>query len=127
MTDLVVPGDAAVRIHRTADQAGPLPALLYLYGGAYVMGGLDDVEASARLTADQAGVVVVTVDYRPAPENPYPAGLEDRHAAFTWLAEAGGDHGVDTARIGVLGESAGGGRMIDDRIAALRRLLHGAP
>ncbi|GAA4557731.1 alpha/beta hydrolase [Planotetraspora kaengkrachanensis] len=112
--DLLVPGpqqapDVAVRVYSPADRVEPLPALLYLHGGAYVMGGLDLIDPPARLIADRAGVVVVTVAYRLAPEHPYPSGLEDCYAALEWLSAEGADVGVDPGRIGVLGESAGGG------------------
>ncbi|PZG17034.1 alpha/beta hydrolase [Nonomuraea aridisoli] len=109
--DVLVPGpaqapDVAVRVYALAQAVRPLPALLYLHGGAFVMGGLALTDFPARLIADRAGVVVVTVDYRLAPEHPYPAALEDCYAALRWLSE---QPGVDPGRIGVLGESAGGG------------------
>ncbi|MFF7472795.1 alpha/beta hydrolase fold domain-containing protein [Streptomyces sp. NPDC008092] len=113
--DLAIPGyrrapDVRVRVHAPTERTGPLPGLLYLHGGAFVMGDLDSVDNQARLIADRAGVVVVSVDYRLAPENPYPAGLDDCYAAFMWAAGAAGRaHGIDGARVGVLGESAGGG------------------
>ncbi|GII35674.1 alpha/beta hydrolase [Planotetraspora phitsanulokensis] len=112
--NLLVPGpeqapDVAVRMYAPADCVEPLPALLYLHGGAYVTGGLDLTDPAARLVADRAGVVVVTVNYRLAPEHPYPAGLEDCYAVLKWLSTEGPDLGVDPGRIGVLGESSGGG------------------
>ncbi|TDD45627.1 alpha/beta hydrolase [Nonomuraea terrae] len=112
--DLLVPGpaqapDVPVRVYAPAGHTEPLPALLYLHGGAYVMGSLALTDTPARQIADRAGVVVVAVDYRLAPEHPYPAGLEDCYAALGWLSGEGAALGVDTGRIGVLGESAGGG------------------
>ncbi|MER5795480.1 alpha/beta hydrolase [Streptomyces sp. NPDC001980] len=113
--DVAIPGyqaapDVRGRVYAPADRTGPVPGLLYLYGGAFVMGGLESVDNQARLIADRAGVAVVSVDYRLAPENPYPAALDDCYAAVLWMAgEAGRAHGIDGARIGVLGESAGGG------------------
>jgi acetyl esterase len=114
VSDRLVPGpagapDVAVRVYAPGDRTGPLPALLYLHGGAFVLGGLGLADPGARSLADRAGVVVVSVAYRLAPEHPYPAGLEDCHAALEWLAAEGPALGVDTGRIGVLGESAGGG------------------
>ncbi|WP_052849200.1 alpha/beta hydrolase [Streptomyces avicenniae] len=113
--DLTVPGhdggpDVPCRLHRPARRTGPLPALVYLHGGAFVLGGLDELDAESRRLADLAGVAVLGVDYRLAPEHPYPAALEDAYAALRWLAgDAGAAEGVDPARLAVLGESAGGG------------------
>jgi acetyl esterase len=102
--------DIRVRVYMPADRAGVLPGLLYLHGGAFVTGELTSVDNQARLIADRAGIAVVSADYRLAPENPYPAALDDSHAALLWMAsEAGQDRGIDGARIGVLGESSGGG------------------
>ena len=72
-------------------------------------GGLFSVDFNARMLADRAEVAVVTVDYRLAPEHPYPAGLEDSYAALEWAAGKGGEYGIDPGRLGVLGESSGGG------------------
>jgi acetyl esterase/lipase len=74
------------------------------------MGDLAGVDNQARLIADRTGTVVVSVDYRLAPEHPYPAALDDSYAALLWMAgKAGRDRGIDGTRIGVWGESAGGG------------------
>jgi acetyl esterase len=112
---LSIPGyrhapDVRVRLYASSARTGPGPGLLYLHGGAYVMGDLDAVDNRARLIADRTGVAVVTVDYRLAPEHPYPAALDDSYAALLWLAgDAGRERAVDSSRIGVWGESAGGG------------------
>jgi acetyl esterase len=113
--DVAVPGyqgapDVPVRVYAPSERTGPVPALLYLHGGAYVMGELASIDHQARLIADRAGIAVVSVDYRLAPESPYPAALDDSYAALLWMAgEAGQSYGIDGARVGVLGESAGGG------------------
>ncbi|MFK0282292.1 alpha/beta hydrolase [Streptomyces sp. NPDC090499] len=111
-----------MRLYAPAERTDPVPGLLYLHGGAFVMGELDGVDHQARLIADRAGVAVVSVDYRLAPEHPYPAGLDDCYAALVWTAgHAARDHGVDGTRIGVLGESAGGGLAAALALAARDR------
>ncbi len=112
--ELMVPGregapDVRVRRYRPAGQDGPLPALVYLHGGGFVVGSLDLYDADARRIAAEVGAVVFSVDYRLAPEHPFPAGLEDCYATLVWVAENAGELGVDPDRIGVGGESAGGG------------------
>lgn len=110
--ELTVPDSAAgvpVRVYAPAQRPVALPGLLYLHGGAYVMGGLPITDSSARMLAERAGVIVVAVDYRLAPEHPYPAGLEDCYTVLEWAAAQGQEHGIDPGRLGVLGESAGGG------------------
>jgi acetyl esterase len=115
VADISIPGyqgapDIKLRVYTPADRTGPVPGLLYLHGGAYVMGDLDSADNRSRLIVDQTGVAVVSVDYRLAPECPYPAALDDSYAALLWMAgEAGHDRGIDAARVGVWGESAGGG------------------
>jgi len=112
--ELMVPGpegapDVRVRRYRPAGQDGPLPALVYLHGGGFVAGSLDLYDADARRIAAEVGAVVFSVDYRLAPEHPFPAGLEDCYATLVWVTENASELGVDPDRIGVGGESAGGG------------------
>ncbi|RHW25060.1 alpha/beta hydrolase [Nocardioides immobilis] len=112
--ELLVPGPEggpAVRVRRyqPADHDGPLPALVYLHGGGFVVGSLDLYDADCRRISAEVGAVVFSVDYRLAPEHPFPAGLEDCYATLVWVAENAGELGVDPERIAVGGESAGGG------------------
>jgi acetyl esterase len=114
LRDALVPGpsgapELALRIYSPAQRSGLLPALLYLHGGAFVMGDLAAVHNGAQALADRVNVVVVSVDYRLAPEHPYPAGLNDGYAALEWVSKQAAELGVDPERIGVLGEGAGGG------------------
>ncbi|MGO4258283.1 alpha/beta hydrolase [Marmoricola sp. RAF53] len=94
--------------HRDEDRdaAGDLPGILYIHGGGFCIGDVDIEDAGAVAVANAVGAVVVSVDYRLAPEHPYPAGLEDCHAALRLLAEL---PGVDPTRLAVHGQSAGGG------------------
>ncbi|GAB3678659.1 alpha/beta hydrolase [Saccharopolyspora tripterygii] len=106
-----VPGvdGVAVRVFRPSGAPDPLPAALLLHGGGFVMGGLDSLTAQAVNMCSQLPAVVVAVDYRLAPEHPYPAALRDCESALRWTASEGVALGVDPARIGVYGMSAGGG------------------
>ncbi|WP_158887667.1 alpha/beta hydrolase [Amycolatopsis anabasis] len=106
--DTAAPG-VPVRIYTPTGRPGPLPALVYLHGGGFVLGDLDFGHADTAWLAADVGAVVVSVDYRLAPENPFPAGLEDAYAAVRWAAENAEELGIDPARLGVGGDSAGGG------------------
>jgi acetyl esterase len=113
VVDRTVPGppgaeEVPVRIFRPHGVPGPLPALVYFHGGAFVLG---DLEANARVSgryAPAAGVLVVHVDYRLAPEHPYPAGMEDCYAVLEWVFGQAEELGVDPDRVAVGGSSAGG-------------------
>lgn len=84
------------------------PVVLYFHGGGFVMGDLDTHDGTCREHAVGAGAVVVSVDYRLAPEHPYPAAVEDAWAATVWVAEHGSEIGADSSRMAVAGDSAGG-------------------
>lgn len=115
IVEQTIPGPAGapavkVRVYAPAQQpASPAPALLYIHGGGFVVGSIDSEHATSALLARKLGIPVVSVEYRLAPEHPYPAGLEDCYAALCWLFESATALGVDRARIGVIGQSAGGG------------------
>jgi len=103
--------DPAVRalVYERADRVGPTGALVWFHGGGFVMGSPEqDAPLSSRF-ADEARVLVVSVDYRLAPEHPFPAGLDDGVRALRWVHEHAADLGVDPSRIAIGGESAGGG------------------
>ncbi|WP_375195092.1 alpha/beta hydrolase [Sphingobium sp.] len=98
-----------VRIYTPAGGTEARPAILHIHGGGYVMGSVATNHASNMLLAADVGAVVVSVDYRLAPETPAPGSVEDCYAALCWLHEQAGALAVDPARIAVRGESAGGG------------------
>lgn len=85
-----------------------LPVLVYFHGGGFVVGDLDTHDGLCRLFAHEGGFRVIAVDYRLAPENKWPAPLEDAHAALVWIAENAPSLGVDAGCIAVGGDSAGG-------------------
>ncbi len=100
-------GPVPVRIYTPAGD-GPLPALVYIHGGGWVLGDLQMTDAICRTVANRAGCVVVSVDYRLSPEYKFPIPLDDCYAAFTWVAENAASIGVDPSRIAIGGDSAGG-------------------
>lgn len=98
-----------LRVYKPQDAHAPLPALLWLHGGGYVIGKPEMNDRRCCAYAREVGITVVSVDYRLAPEHPFPAALEDSYAALQWLAADAGDLGMDAARIAIGGGSAGGG------------------
>ena len=113
--------DLRVEDHRFDGPAGPIPLRVYwpagdethpvtmfFHGGGFALGDLDTHDATAREHAVGAGSVVVSVDYRLAPEHPYPAAVEDSWAATCWVADNAGEFGADSSRLAVAGDSAGG-------------------
>jgi acetyl esterase len=108
--DRLIPGPAGeipVRIY-TPDAPAPRPVLVYFHGGGWVFCSIETHDAVCRSIANGVGCSVVSVDYRLAPEHPHPAAAEDAYAATCWVVEAAGELGVDPARVGVGGDSAGG-------------------
>lgn len=107
--DVAVPGPGGapavpVRIFTPAGAGGRLPGLLYIHGGGFVLGSVDAFHDDALCIAAEVGAVVLSVEYRLAPEHPFPAALEDAAAAYRWLL----DRGVPASGIVVAGDSAGG-------------------
>ena len=114
LTRRSVPGpggapDVDVLVYRPRDAAAALPCIFHIHGGGYVIGSVDAQEAQHRGMAATLGCVIVTVDYRLAPETVFPGAVEDCYAALSWVFAAAADLGIDPERIGVMGESAGGG------------------
>jgi acetyl esterase/lipase len=112
--DRTVPGpegapQVPIRIYRPVQSAGTLPGLIWIHGGGYVLGDVQQDDFTVEHIVEAVGCVVVSVEYRLAPEHPFPAPAEDCYAALKWMAEHVTELGVDPARIAVGGASAGGG------------------
>jgi len=99
-------GAVPLRVYRPAD--GMLPALVFFHGGGWVVGDLDTHDVVCRQIASQSGAIVIAVDYRLAPEHPFPAAIDDAWAATRWIAVHATELGVDASRLAVGGDSAGG-------------------
>jgi acetyl esterase/lipase len=103
---LTLASGVGVRLFRPIGVMGPTPALLWIHGGGYVIGKAAQDDALCRRYARELGATVASVDYRLAPEHPYPAPVEDCYSALQWLARL---PSVDTSRLAIGGASAGGG------------------
>ena len=100
-------GSVTVRVYRPSE-ATDLPVLMYLHGGGFAIGDLDMHDEYLRNLANAAGIVIASVDYRLAPEHPYPAGLDDCVDVWSWLQTGPAEVPGDLSRLGVGGDSAGG-------------------
>ena len=111
--DLAVPGalgDIPIRIYRPESApAQGSPAMVFMHGGGFVLCDLDSHDDLCRSLANASGAVYVAVDYHLAPEHPFPGPVEDCYAVLQWVAANASELGVDDARLGVFGDSAGGG------------------
>lgn len=113
-TERFVPGakgdpDVRVKIYEPKVKDQILPGLLFIHSGGFVSGSADSMDIACQRMSEEINCVIVNVDYRLAPEHPYPAALEDCYAALRWFSEHAAELGVDPSRIGVYGGSAGGG------------------
>ena len=88
--------------------AGPLPALIYYHGGGFVIGNLDTHDSTCRRLANKSRCLVIAIDYRLAPEHPFPAPIDDGVAAFRYIRDNAASFGADATRLAVGGDSAGG-------------------
>ncbi len=111
VVDRLIPGpagDIPVRIYRRLGMPDPTPAIVYLHGGGWAAGDLDTHDGSCRLLAFESECVVVSVDYRLAPEHPFPAAVDDAVAAYRWVHDHVTELAIEPGRVGVMGDSAGG-------------------
>ncbi|MDG3009754.1 alpha/beta hydrolase [Rhodococcus sp. D2-41] len=123
--DLTIPGPGGalpLRVYRPHLDGTPdgraLPVVVFAHGGGFVFCDLDSHDEFCRSMAQGVGAVVVSVDYRLAPEHPAPAAHDDMHAALVWAAEHAAEYGGDPARIALAGDSAGGNLAATVAIAA---------
>jgi acetyl esterase/lipase len=117
-------GPIPIRVYWPSDVTNP-PVTMYFHGGGFAVGDLDTHDGTARNHAVGAGTVVVSVDYRLAPEHPYPAAVDDVWAATRWVADHADEFGADGARLAVAGDSAGG--TLSAVVAQLARDTDGPP
>lgn len=99
----------AVRVYRPGKKYGHVPTLLWIHGGGYMLGDIDQEDFTCKQFASAGMCNIVSVEYRLAPEHPFPAPLEDCYAALKWVSVHAAEMGFDAHRIGIGGASAGGG------------------
>ncbi|HET8910073.1 MAG TPA: alpha/beta hydrolase [Ktedonobacteraceae bacterium] len=114
VSERFVPGpegapEVRVLVYQPTSVQGPLPVLLWLHGGGYIMGSADAEDLLVKGIVSAIGCAAISVDYRLAPETPYPGPVEDCYAALKWLATHADELAIDPKRIAVGGSSAGGG------------------
>jgi acetyl esterase len=119
------------RHYAPAEAGGPRPLLVFLHGGGFVVGDLDTHDEPCRVLCRHAGVHVLSIDYRLAPEHPFPAAADDAVAALDWALDHAAELGADPARVAVGGDSAGGNLAAvvsqhADRRPALQLLIYPA-
>jgi acetyl esterase/lipase len=124
--DRTVPGpvgepDIAVRIYRPNGTSGPMPGIYYIHGGGMVLGDIAGEDASAARLSEEVGAVVVSVEYRLAPEHPHPSPVEDCYAGLVWTAKNAVELDVDPDRLAIYGGSAGGGLALGCALLARDR------
>jgi acetyl esterase len=109
--DRTIPGPAGeipIRIYRPENATGPVPVVVFYHGGGWVIGNIESHDGGCRTLCHNSGCMVISVDYRLAPEAKFPAAADDCYAAVKWVAENAAALGVDPSRIAVGGDSAGG-------------------
>ena len=115
-------GEIPIRIYRPKlDATRELPVILYTHGGGFVSGDLDTHDPLCRLLANHVPAITVAVDYRLAPEHPYPAAAADCFAVLRWLAANASSFGGDTRRLAIAGDSAGGNLAAATALMARQR------
>lgn len=118
--DRTIPGPGGpipVRIY-TPQGAGPHPVIVYTHGGTWVAGTVNGYDASARALTNAAQAIVVSVEYRKAPENRFPAAHDDAYAAYAWVLRNAASIGGDPARVATAGEGAGGNMALATAMSA---------
>ncbi|HEY5820528.1 MAG TPA: alpha/beta hydrolase [Propionibacteriaceae bacterium] len=123
---LAVPGpdgepDISVRVYRPVSAGTTLPGIYYIHGGGMVLGTAAGEDPNAAMLCEQVGAVVVSVEYRLAPEHPHPAPVEDCYAGLVWAVQNSSALGFDPERLALYGGSAGGGLVIATALLARDR------
>jgi acetyl esterase/lipase len=113
--------DISIRIFRPVQSDGALPGIYVIHGGGMVMGDIDGEGPICEMLCETINAIVVSVEYRLAPEHPYPAAVEDCYAGLLWTAENADDLGIDRNRIAIYGGSAGGGLALATALTARDR------
>jgi len=125
VTEVEIPGPGGdgsalpLRVYRPSGTR-PLPALLYFFGGGWVLGTIDTADGVSRRLANSSGALVAVAGYRLAPEHPFPSAVDDCYAALRWVAGHAAEIGADPARLAVGGDSAGGNLAAAVTLLALR-------
>ena len=105
--DIPVPGGSKLRLYRATGQ-GPQPCVMYFHGGGWVLGNIETHDTLCRRISAQAGVTVISVEYRPAPDDVFPAAINDCYDATRYVSDHASTLQIDRSRIAVAGDSAGG-------------------
>ena len=117
-------GDQPARVYTPTEAGdGPFPLVVYVHGGGWVIADIDTYDASAAALADKLDAVVISLEYRHAPEHPFPAAHEDVLAGYEWAVENSGQYNADADRLALVGESVGGNMVVATAIAARDRQL----
>ena len=106
------------RVYKPANASGTLPVVMYIHGGGWVIADIDVYDASPRALAQMTGAIVVSIEYRHAPEAKFPAAHQDANAAYQWIQTQAASWGGDPKRLALVGESAGGNMAMNVAISA---------
>ena len=110
--------ELVVRIYKPTRISGSHPGILFIHGGGMIMGSIETENHKAAMLCETIQSIVVSVEYRLAPENPYPAQVQDCYAALVWMSKNASELGLDTDRLAIVGGSAGGGLAIATALMA---------
>ncbi len=119
----VTGGTIHLRFYKPGNSVGPYPTIVYYHGGGWVLASISTYDASSRALAEQTGMMVVSAEYRKGPEYKFPTAHNDAFAAYQWIVNNATDVGVNTAKLAVAGESAGGNLACNVSIMARRQGL----